>query len=228
MEHINTRAIADYMSLNVAKCSVMQCSFRRCVPPPPRITANGQPVPIVNSLTLLGVTLTPTLKWNTHVANLVSKANSKRFFLVVLRRAGVTTQHLITFYVTYIRPTLEYAAPVWHPGLSKDLAAQLERVQHLGLQAIFPLLSYQAALASSGLSRLDDRREKICHTFARRAFNSEFRYWFPENRPPTGHNLRYTRPLRVELQKTLRAANSPINYFIRLLNHDTTFTTNAD
>lgn len=77
------------------------------------ITANNKTVPNVHSLTLLGVTLVPSLKWDHYIDNVIRRANSKRYFLVVLRRAGVSTEHLVCFYTTFIRPTLEYAAPVW-------------------------------------------------------------------------------------------------------------------
>ena len=144
MDAISSRADNDHMSLNVGKCAVMQCAFSKRVPPPPVVSANDKTVPTVTTLTLLGVTLTPTLKWDQHVDSLVNKANSKGFFLAVLRRSGVTPSHLISFYITFIRPTLEYAAPVWHPGLPQHLSNQLETAQRLCLRSIYPDLSYRA------------------------------------------------------------------------------------
>ena len=63
MDHICTRAAADHMTLNVEKCTVMQCSLAsefhlRHM----QVSANGKTVPIVNSMTLLGITLSPSLK----------------------------------------------------------------------------------------------------------------------------------------------------------------------
>ena len=67
MDSICVQASRDHMTLNVNKCALMQISFRRDPVPPPLITANGQTVPITPVMTLLGVTLTGTLKWDTHV-----------------------------------------------------------------------------------------------------------------------------------------------------------------
>ena len=121
MDLIGAQAHHDNMMLNVGKCAVVQCSFSKRCPPVPTVRAEGQVVPFVSSLTLLGVTLTPTLKWDQHIDNLVSKANTRRYFLAVLRRVGVALKDLVLFYTTYIRPVLEYASQAWHPGLSAKL-----------------------------------------------------------------------------------------------------------
>ena len=151
---------------------VMQCSFGKRVPPPPQLSANGSTVPIVNSMTLLGITLFPSLKWDQHVDSLICTANGKRDFMVVLRRAGVGAPHLITFYTVFIRPTLEYAAPVWHPGLTHRLSDDLERIQRLCLRTIHPELSYSKALATLDVPQLCARRQELCRNFARAAFRS--------------------------------------------------------
>ena len=71
MHLINSRAAADHMTLNVEKCKVIQCSFGKQTPPPAQISTNGKIVPIVNSLALLGVIFSPSLKWGRHVEGLV-------------------------------------------------------------------------------------------------------------------------------------------------------------
>ena len=130
------------MTLNVGKCMVMQCSFGKRVPPPPYVSANGNTVSIVNSVILPGITLSPSLKWDRHVEGLVCRANCKRYFLAVLRRAGVGAPHLVTVYTAFIRPIPESPAPVWHPELTQKLSDGLERVQRLYLQTVYPELSY--------------------------------------------------------------------------------------
>ena len=46
-----------------------------------------------------------------------------------LSRAGVPQTQLRHFYLTVIRPVLEYAAPVWHHLITKTQADQIEAIQ---------------------------------------------------------------------------------------------------
>ncbi|KAI8519243.1 hypothetical protein Bbelb_025000 [Branchiostoma belcheri] len=48
---------------------------------------------------------------------------------VALKRCGVSTPDLTTVYTMYVRPTLEYAVPVWHPALTCKQSKTLERIQ---------------------------------------------------------------------------------------------------
>ena len=222
MDVISTRSAADHMTLNVGKCMIMQCSFGKRVSPPPQASAYGSTVPIVNSMTLLGVTLSPSLKWDQHMEGLICRANGKRHFLAVLGRAGVGAPHLMTFYTVFISPTLEYAAPVWHPGLTQRLSDDLERFQRLCLRTILPELSYSKALAALDLPQLCARRQKLCRNFARAAFPSrDFRDWFPaDNFRQTRHAyyLRNNNQLSIPRCHTDRLKNSPVHYLARFLN----------
>jgi len=76
MDSISECAQNNHMSLNVAKCGVMQCTFSKVPPPRLHITAHDQTVPNLPSMTLLGVTLLPSLKWDQHIETVISRANS--------------------------------------------------------------------------------------------------------------------------------------------------------
>ena len=67
---------------------------------------------------LLGVHISDNLKWAQHVDALASKVASRLYFLKQLKKSGASTEVLICFYVSVIRPVLEYACPVWHSGLT--------------------------------------------------------------------------------------------------------------
>ena len=56
---------------------------------------------------VLGVMLSSDLKWNKHVNESIKKANKHLYFLVCLKRAGVSCVDIIKFYCTVIRPVLE-------------------------------------------------------------------------------------------------------------------------
>jgi len=46
-----------------------------------------------------------------------------------MRKAGVPTRDSVYIYCSVIRSVLEYACPVWHPGLTSKLSTDIERVQ---------------------------------------------------------------------------------------------------
>ena len=116
------------------------------VPPPPQVSVNGSTVPIVNSLTLIRINCPFPLSRAIKVEGLVCRVNCKRYFLAVFCWAGVGAPHLTIFYTVFIRPTLEYVAPVWYPGQTQKLSDGLERVQRLCPQTIYQELSYSKAL----------------------------------------------------------------------------------
>jgi hypothetical protein len=56
---------------------------------------------------------------------------------------------------------LEYACPVWHPGLTKKLSKEIESTQKRCPKLVFPMLSYSQALNEAKLDWLDARHEAI-------------------------------------------------------------------
>jgi hypothetical protein len=83
----------------------------------------------VASLKLLGVHIVDDLRWSTHIKSICSKANSRIYFLKLIKRAGLPPDALLCYYTTVIRPLLEYACVVWHHGLTLAQSDQLERLQ---------------------------------------------------------------------------------------------------
>ena len=75
----------------------MQCAVGKNRQPELHLNANNKTVPIVPSLALLDVTSSP--KWDHHIDNMTRKSNSKKYFLMVLKRAWVPTDHLLKFYM---------------------------------------------------------------------------------------------------------------------------------
>ena len=219
MDSVCKDASEDHMSLNVSKCATMQFHVGRTTPPPPNITSNGQIVPFVNSAKLLGITIQSSLKWDLHVENITAKANSKRYFLAVLRQAGIPATDLLRFYTTFVRPTVEYAAPVWHASLTGKQSDKVEAVQRSSLRTIFPDLSYRRALQHTGLPTLHDRRVELCRTFAASSLkNPAFAHWFPRKRGDChSYHLRSNDKRGLPIM-TQRLKNSPVNYAVKLLN----------
>jgi len=78
---------------------------------------------------LLGVFISADLRWETHIEYIISKAASRLYFLKQLKRAGLSSSHLLHFYTTVIRPVLEYASPLWHPNLTKSQTERPKAIQ---------------------------------------------------------------------------------------------------
>ena len=96
-----------------------------------------------------------------HSSELIRKCSSRLYFLRQLKRSGVAPSELVQFYVTCIRPVLEYASPVFHRSLPNYISEDLERIQRRAFRIIHPDLSYSVALETVGLPKLHERREKI-------------------------------------------------------------------
>ena len=81
-----------------------------------------------------------------------------------LKRAGLPVDRLAHWYITVIRPVLEYCAVVWHHGLSKYQTESIEAIQRRALRIVHPItasMPYWAAIHHAGLSSLSDRRDKF-------------------------------------------------------------------
>ena len=81
---------------------------------------DGTPLPVVHEVKLLGVYLNSELTWSTHVEKIIKKANKSIFILIKAKKFHLSLKSLVTLYQWYVRTALEYAAPVWHPGLTEQ------------------------------------------------------------------------------------------------------------
>jgi len=75
---------------------------------------NDSRVERVYSFKLLGIMIEYDLKWSAHADLICAKASSRLYFLKILKRSLLSTDDLLYFYMSAVRPLLEYACPVWH------------------------------------------------------------------------------------------------------------------
>ncbi|KAI8494998.1 hypothetical protein Bbelb_269840 [Branchiostoma belcheri] len=157
----------NHMVLNPDKCKVITFCFMKCPPPPPTLTINGSPLEVVPLTCLLGVWLQRDLKWETQVNKMIGKANGRLFFLRKLKHFNLPTGDLVTIYTSFVRPVLEYCAPVWHPGLTCAQSDKLEAVQRRAVRTILGrrFTSYEQGRTDLNLPLLSDRRQKLCLKF---------------------------------------------------------------
>ena len=123
------------------------------------------------------------LKWNLHVDSIISKANSRNFFLMVLKHCGFDLHDLVKCYCTFVRPISEYTASVaprshqvpdrTERGRETERDRETERQrdreterQRQTLRNLLPKLSCREALFTTVLQTLDQWRVKLCSRFA--------------------------------------------------------------
>ena len=109
----------------------------------------------------LGVHITSDFKPSLHCAYIAAKAFQRcSLLLKALRTLNISA--LCRVFHSYVRPILEYNAPVWNPWLVKDIKT-LERVQRYFTRSLFkrikiPMTSYADRLSMLGFHSLEYRR----------------------------------------------------------------------
>ncbi|KAI8513928.1 hypothetical protein Bbelb_082520 [Branchiostoma belcheri] len=158
----------NYVLLNGDKCKIMTICFLRIPPAPPSLNIYGSELESVAVACLLGVWLQANLKWETNVTKMLNKANGRLFLLRRLKHFNLPVNDLLQVYKSYVRPVVEYCAPVWHPGLTSSQSARLERIQKRALRTILrgQYVDYNSALHTTGLQSLSSRRTDLCRKFA--------------------------------------------------------------
>jgi len=139
------------------------------------LSIGGHDIQQVTNFKLLGVNISDDLRWEAHIKAICSKVNSRLYFLKQLRRAGLSKADLRCFYVTVVRPVLEYACVVWHHGLTKAQSDKLEALQKRAIRIMFGCqafdLSYDDLLSLSKLDALSVRRFNLNKSFFAKILN---------------------------------------------------------
>lgn len=123
----------------------------------------------VSVFKLLGVHIAHDLRWDVNTDAIFKKASSRLYFLRLLKRAGLSPNDLRYFYITVVRPVLEYGCVVWNHNLPVSQSDKLESIQKRALRIINGNIStempYSSLLFLSQLEPLNDRRSKLCKRF---------------------------------------------------------------
>ena len=128
---------------------------------------------VVSETKLLGVIITDNLKWNKNTEFLCLKARQKLWTLKRMMLLDLDEYELFDVYKKEIRSILEYAAPVWHSGLTRKENSEIESVQKLAFRMILKkgYDSYSRACAYFQTDTLYKRRLEICKRFAIKNLN---------------------------------------------------------
>ena len=171
---------------------------------------------------LLGVFLNEGMTWHTHVDYILKRARKNFFVLYRARQFAFCRTTLLTLYHWFLRTILEYAAPVWHAGITREQANKIERIQKRCFRIILKdaYTSYEEALVLLGQESLHQRREMLTLRLARSMLRS------PVHRgllPPTlgaihGRNTRHRGRLQPVRCRTERYRKSFVPYAVKMLN----------
>src|ERR1044072_826991 len=103
-----------------------------------QILLNNIPIPFNKTPKILGLTLHPYLNFSKHIQNTTSAAIRKLNILKTVANTDIhnNIQTSIAIYKQFIRPTINYASPVWHPLLSDHNLTTLQTTQNKALRTI--------------------------------------------------------------------------------------------
>ena len=219
LDTISDWTIGQKMKINQKKTKSMLFNFTNNHQFTTRLSLNGEIVENVSEIKLLGTVIQSDLSWNSNTSRLVKRANARMVLLRKLCEFGAPIHDLKTIYVTYIRSILEQSAVVWHSGLSEENKQDLSRVQKSACKIILKnnYQDYENALNILDLETLNERRHKLCETFAKKCVTNGT-ISFPLIDKSKYINTRSTDKYIVQHCNTERLKKSAIPNMQRLLN----------
>ena len=115
MDEVSNWFPNNYMLFNTAKCNMVISRKRNQNIPYDSLVLNSVTIEKVLVFKYLGVWLSDKLKWS-HRIDQTTKCATKQVGLIYRHFYSHLSQKiLIQMYLSYVRPILEYAAPVWDP-----------------------------------------------------------------------------------------------------------------
>ena len=185
---------------------------------PPLIFINDSVVERVTSFKLLGLTIANNLNWEEHIMSVCNRANKRLHYLKLLKRCSVSDDDLLHYYKSVIRPTIEYACPVWQSGLTNDQRDRLESLQQRALKLISNSYDYELYCVLYDIEPIAVRLDNLARQFFYKICRSTdcINYLLPNKRPTELLNrLRQPNSLPGILCKTNRYYRSFIPYAIQ-------------
>ena len=163
-EDLNSLAIWEekwMMAFHPQKCIVLPITRNR-KPLLFNYTLHGHTLERTSHAKYLGINITSTLNWSHHIQQITNKANRTLGFLK--RNVNINSVKIKSnAYKTLIRPTLEYACPVWDPYTKSDIQ-RLEMVQRRSARYVCNSYQRRASVSEMiqriGWPSLATRREQ--------------------------------------------------------------------
>ena len=180
---------------------------------------NGETLEVVEEFKILGLVISSDMKWQKHTDYICKKGFIQLWLLRRLKKLGANKKILLDIYNKHVRSIMEYASPAWSSMLTTENIDQIERVQKSALLIIYGPNSYQKTLENNNILTLEQRRDKLSKTFAKKCAESPiFTEWFSKRTPIV--NTRNTNIFNEVPARCNRWMSSPIPHMTRLLNNN--------
>ena len=114
------------MQVDHSKTAVMHFDFAQQPDPQSPIRIGNSSLTTTTNVRLLGIRVTSELRWDQHVKDIIRKASGRLQMLRLAKQNGIPERHLLDIYYSYVRPSLEYAAPVWSTSLPQHLSNNID------------------------------------------------------------------------------------------------------
>lgn len=210
------------MIINKEKTKVMLFNNRKTYDFEPLLNLGSpQTLEVVDEIKLLGLIISSDLSWESNTSKMCQKAFTRMWMLRRLQGLGADQEDLLNTYKQQILSVIEFAVPVWAPGLTKIQANRIERVQKTAVRIILgdTYISYKKGLAKLKLQTLAQRREKLCVKFTTKATkHPRFNTWFCNNDSKKTHTRSKWNKYKSVLTRTRRYQKSPIPYLTEIAN----------
>ena len=137
LNDLKTFTDKNLMIINQKKTHIMNFNFRTSLNFTPVMKfGDSEPLEIVEETKILGIMVSDSLRWDSHVNYMLKKAYKKVWLLRRLKLLKLDSDILLDFYCKEVRSVLEFGAPVWHSGLTNQMSNLIERIQKICIQLI--------------------------------------------------------------------------------------------
>ena len=211
------------MKINERKSNILIFNKSRKYDFPPELSfTNNQILDVLEETKLLGIVLTPDLRWQANTLSICTKAMSKMWLLRRMKVMGLQPNIIFDYYLKEVRVLAEQAVPIWNSGLTKAQISDIEKIQKVALKVILgdQFKTYDKACEFFDVDKLSVRRLELSTNFALKLFKSDRSAEFFTLTTKTV-NTRGDHPLLVEdISRTTRCYYAPHNYLTRLINQN--------
>jgi hypothetical protein len=201
LDALNDWAKTWQLKLAVSKCGSLTLNGSPSLLFPDNLLLDDKLLPVLTSVSDLGVTIDCNLKFSIHINGIISKAK-QRIYLLFKSFFTRNIALMVTAYKTYVLPILEYCSSIWSPSNLGDID-RIEDVQRFFTKRLVGLwhCSYENRLIACSLSSLELRRLHndliLCYKIVHKLICLNFSDFFETdaNTRTRGHNSKLRLPL---------------------------------
>jgi hypothetical protein len=160
----------NFLDLNVQKTKEMIMDFRKTSTPIPDLFIEGVKVERVTEYKYLGTVIDEKLNFNSNTHSIHKKCQSRIYLLQKLRKLGVNTRILQTFYSSFIESVLTFSFMCWYGSLCVRSKNVLDRVVNVcgkivGVQQQSLCVLYERRVMRKASNICTDRSHVLAHHF---------------------------------------------------------------